>query len=389
MCKIDLSDEGKMMNNTTQNLTAGKRVKALISVALILIATGAGLWYWKQSNTQSGGWGGSGPVPVNTTTATAGPVNKALAVPGELQAVQQVLLTTEVAGKVTAIHFKAGQHVKAGDVLVSLNTSVEEADLKAAEARSRFASRQLQRAENLAPTRALTEETLQQRQADYDEAQAVLAQLKARIRQKRIVAPFDGVIGLRQINLGQYVMPGEAAATLTRMNKMFVNFDVSQNQRALLADVEQVRFFTGESSDASDTSLIADISATEVRVNRDTRNIQVQAVFDNTKPQLQPGMYVHVELSLGVSKNAIQLPASAVLTSAYGETAVVVRNPDDKGVGVAEYVSVVVEERIDDSVVISSGLNAGDVIVSEGQLRVQPGAQVQITNAQARAAEGE
>ncbi|TNC83578.1 MAG: efflux transporter periplasmic adaptor subunit [Thalassolituus sp.] len=389
MCKIDLSDEGKMMNNTTQNLTAGKRVKALISVALILIATGAGLWYWKQSNTQSGGWGGSGPVPVNTTTATAGPVNKVLAVPGELQAVQQVLLTTEVAGKVSAIHFKAGQHVKAGDVLVSLNTSVEEADLKAAEARNRFASRQLQRAENLAPTRALTEETLQQRQADYDEAQAVLAQLKARIRQKRIVAPFDGVIGLRQINLGQYVMPGEAAATLTRMDKMFVNFDVSQNQRALLADVEQVRFFTGESSDASDTSLIADISATEVRVNRDTRNIQVQAVFDNTKPQLQPGMYVQVELSLGVSKNAIQLPASAVLTSAYGETVVVVRNPDDKGVGMAEYVSVVVEERIDDSVVISSGLNAGDVIVREGQLRVQPGAQVQITNTQARAEGGE
>lgn len=377
------------MNNTTQNLTAGKRVKALISVALILIATGAGLWYWKQSNTQSGGWGGSGPVPVNTTTATAGPVNKVLAVPGELQAVQQVLLTTEVAGKVSAIHFKAGQHVKAGDVLVSLNTSVEEADLKAAEARNRFASRQLQRAENLAPTRALTEETLQQRQADYDEAQAVLAQLKARIRQKRIVAPFDGVIGLRQINLGQYVMPGEAAATLTRMDKMFVNFDVSQNQRALLADVEQVRFFTGESSDASDTSLIADISATEVRVNRDTRNIQVQAVFDNTKPQLQPGMYVQVELSLGVSKNAIQLPASAVLTSAYGETVVVVRNPDDKGVGMAEYVSVVVEERIDDSVVISSGLNAGDVIVREGQLRVQPGAQVQITNTQARAEGGE
>jgi multidrug efflux system membrane fusion protein len=389
MCKIDLSDEGKMMNNTTQNLTAGKRVKALISVALILIATGAGLWYWKQANTQSGGWGGSGPVPVNTTIATAGPVNKVLAVPGELKAVQQVLLTTEVAGKVSAIHFKAGQQVSAGDVLVSLDTSVEEADLKAAEARNRFASRQLQRAENLAPTRALTEETLQQRQADYDEAQAVLAQLKARIRQKRIVAPFDGVIGLRQINLGQYVMPGEAAATLTRMDKMFVNFDVSQNQRALLADVEQVRLSTDESSDASATSITADISAIEPRVNRDTRNIQVQAVFNNAKQSLQPGMYVHVELSLGVSDSAIQLPASAVLTSAYGETAVVVRNPDDNGVGVAEYVSVVVDERIGDSVVISSGLNVGDVVVSEGQLRVQPGAQVQINDTQAQAEGGE
>lgn len=373
------------MNNDTQKLSSRTSAKALISVVVILVLAGGGLWYWKQANTQSGGWAGGGPVPVTTVSATVSQITKTIAVPGELQAVQQVLLTTEVAGKVTRINFSAGQKVKAGDVLVSLDTSVEEADLKAAEARHRFADRQLERAKNLAPTRALTEETLQQRQADYEEAQALLAQLKARIQQKRIVAPFDGVVGLRQINLGQYLMPGDAAATLTRQDDMFVNFDISQNQRELISDVSDVRFFTDEQKS---NPLTADIYAVEPRVNRDTRNVRVQARFDNTETGLQPGMYVHVELELGISNEAIQLPASAVMSSAYGETAVLVRNVNEQGIGTAEYVSVSVAERVADSVVVSGGIKEGDQVVTEGQLRIQPGAQVQLKSAQNNAAEG-
>ncbi len=374
------------MNNDTQKLSSRTSAKALISVVVILVLAGGGLWYWKQANTQSGGWAGGGPVPVTAVSATASQITKTIAVPGELQAVQQVLLTTEVAGKVTRINFSAGQKVKAGDVLVSLDTSVEEADLKAAEARHRFADRQLERAKNLAPTRALTEETLQQRQADYEEAQALLAQLKARIQQKRIVAPFDGVVGLRQINLGQYLMPGDAAATLTRQDDMFVNFDISQNQRELISDVFDVRFFTDEQKS---NPLTADIYAVEPRVNRDTRNVRVQARFDNTEAGLQPGMYVHVELELGISNEAIQLPASAVMSSAYGETAVLVRNVNEQGIGTAEYVSVSVAERVADSVVVSSGITEGDQVVTEGQLRIQPGAQVQLKSAQNNSAGGD
>ena len=373
------------MNNDTQKLSSRTSAKALISVVVILVLAGGGLWYWKQANTQSGGWAGGGPVPVTAVSATVSQITKTIAVPGELQAVQQVLLTTEVAGKVTRINFSAGQKVKAGDVLVSLDTSVEEADLKAAEARHRFAGRQLERAKNLAPTRALTEETLQQRQADYEEAQALLAQLRARIQQKRIVAPFDGVVGLRQINLGQYLMPGDAAATLTRQDDMFVNFDISQNQRELISDVSDVRFFTDEQKS---NPLTADIYAVEPRVNRDTRNVRVQARFDNTETGLQPGMYVHVELELGISNEAIQLPASAVMSSAYGETAVLVRNVNEQGIGTAEYVSVSVAERVADSVVVSGGIKEGDQVVTEGQLRIQPGAQVQLKSVQNNAAEG-
>ena len=373
------------MNNDTQKLSSRTSAKALISVVVILVLAGGGLWYWKQANTQSGGWAGGGPVPVTAVSATVSQITKTIAVPGELQAVQQVLLTTEVAGKVTRINFSAGQKVKAGDVLVSLDTSVEEADLKAAEARHRFADRQLERAKNLAPTRALTEETLQQRQADYEEAQALLAQLRARIQQKRIVAPFDGVVGLRQINLGQYLMPGDAAATLTRQDDMFVNFDISQNQRELISDVSDVRFFTDEQKS---NPLTADIYAVEPRVNRDTRNVRVQARFDNTETGLQPGMYVHVELELGISNEAIQLPASAVMSSAYGETAVLVRNVNEQGIGTAEYVSVSVAERVADSVVVSGGIKEGDQVVTEGQLRIQPGAQVQLKSVQNNAAEG-
>jgi len=364
------------MGSQSQDIRANSGasgIKAIVIVILALLLAGGGLGYWKHLKSQSGGWSGGGPVPVKAVVAASTEVRKKSEFPGEVSAVQQVMLTSEVSGKVVEISFTAGQKVKAGDLLVRLDSSVEQADLKSAEARANFAQQQLKRAKDLVPTKALTEEVLQQRQAEYEQSQAALSQLKARILQKSIRAPFDGVLGLRQVNLGQYVNPGDVAATLTNTDEMFVAFDIPQN---MLASIQSGDVIQVHGSNHDIRSFTARINAIEPQVNSDTRNVRIQAQFNNTGPGLLPGMYVRATLELGTTGHQVVLPGSAVLTSAYGDTAVVVKNTDNENTGDAEYVPVQVLDRIGNSVVVSQGISAGDIVITEGQLRVQPGSRV-------------
>ncbi|SEG60168.1 efflux RND transporter periplasmic adaptor subunit [Marinobacterium lutimaris] len=349
--------------------------KTLIVVLLVLAAIISGLWFWKTQNSASGGWHGGAPVDVTAIRLESQDVPDTLEVPGELEAVQQVMLTAEVSGKVAAIDFSAGQQVAAGDVLVTLDTSVEEADLAAAKARETFTRNQLARARQLAPSGAMTQEELQQRQAEYDQARAQIAQLEARIQQKRIIAPFDGEVGLRHIDLGQYLNPGDTAASLTNLSELFINFDLPQRQRSNIAVGQPIELIT------EGATLTAEVSALEPQVNRDTRNLRVQALMVNEGQQLRPGMYVSVRLDLHTEPDALLLPASAILTSAYGDSALVVRELNAEQIGKPEFVPVTVSRRIGDQVVIGSGLKAGDLVVTEGQLRVQPNSQLKVVGA--------
>lgn len=358
--------------------------KALVIVVLFLAVIMSGLWYWKTQNTSAGGWSGGAPVDVRVTRLEAREVAETLEVPGELQAVQQVMLTSEVAGKVVEIAFEAGQSVAAGDLLVRLDTSVEEADLAAARARESFTRKQLERARRLAPSGAMTEEMRQQRLADHDQARAEVARLEARIRQKRISAPFDGEVGLRHVQLGQYLTPGDTAASLTNLSELFINFDLPQRRTLNIAVGQPIKLV---SDLATDQALSAEINALEPQVNPDTRNLRVQARMQNEGQSLRPGMYVSVHLELSTQPDALLLPASAILTSAYGDSALVVRDVNAEQVGTPEFVPVTVSRRMGDQVVIGSGLQAGDLVVTEGQLRVQPNSQLKVINAEP-AAEG-
>lgn len=358
--------------------------KALVIVVLFLAVIMSGLWYWKTQNTSAGGWSGGAPVDVRVTRLEAREVAETLEVPGELQAVQQVMLTSEVAGKVVEIAFEAGQSVAAGDQLVRLDTSVEEADLAAARARESFTRKQLARARRLVPSGAMTEEMRQQRLADHDQARAEVARLEARIRQKRISAPFDGEVGLRHVQLGQYLTPGDTAASLTNLSELFINFDLPQRQTSNIAVGQPIKLV---SDLAMDQALSAEINALEPQVNPDTRNLRVQARMQNEGQPLRPGMYVSVHLELNTQPDALLLPASAILTSAYGDSVLVVRDVNTEQIGTPEFVPVTVSRRMGDQVVIGSGLQPGDLVVTEGQLRVQPNSQLKVINAEP-AAEG-
>jgi len=345
---------------------------AIVAIALI----SGGLWYWRvQKLSDAAGWADGGPMDVVATTleAQTAPVN--LEALGEVRAVRQVVLSAEVAGRVADITFESGQRIEAGTILVQLDDAPEQADLAAAGATARFAQRQFTRASELAATEAISREILQQRQAERDQTAAQVQQLEARIRQKRIRAPFAGELGLRRIDLGQYVNAGDQAVTLTDLDRLYVNFDVPQQELARINVGQPIEVHRDL---AGNEPIKATISAIEPQINRNTRNVTLQAEINNRERHLQPGMYVTVKVVLPAEMDALVLPASAVMTSSAGNTAVVVRDLSDENIGTGDIVPVEVSRRFGDQVVISQGLEAGDVVLTEGQLRVRPGAELRV-----------
>ncbi|MCL6351478.1 efflux RND transporter periplasmic adaptor subunit [Pectobacterium polaris] len=350
---------------------------AIVIAGVVVTLIAASLWYWRSARQSQGGWAGGGPIDVVATTLHAQAAPVSLEGLGELRAVRQVMLSAEVAGRVAAISFEPGQRVKAGMVLVQLDDATEQADLAAAKASAGFAQGQFTRASELARTGATSREMLQQRQAERDQTAAQVQQLEARIRQKRIRAPFDGELGLRRIDLGQYLNPGDVAVTLTDSSQLYANFDIPQQElaRVTVGQTVQVRIDT-----AGVAPVQATISAIEPQVGRDTRNASIQAKVDNQGRTLQPGMYATVDVMLPAEPDALTLPVSAVMTSASGDAAAVVRGLTPEKAGKAEIVPITVGRRIGDTVVIARGLKAGDIVITEGQLRVRPGADLRVVD---------
>lgn len=364
--------------NTEQNGSVKvSRVKplALTIAAIVVIASAS--WGWKASRVNNAQWTGGAPVDVVASKVNQQTTAQKLTALGELRAVRQVSMSTEVSGQIREITFEAGQVIKAGEVLVQLDDSTEQADLVAAKAAASFAKQQLTRAKNLANTGATSKETLQQRQAENDQAEAKIQQLVARINKKRIVAPFDGVIGLRRVDLGQYLNAGDEVATLTDIDNLFVNFDIPQHNLSQVSIGQTIDVAIDVAKSPLQT---ATVSAMETQVNTSTRNVTIQAKMQNNQGLLKPGMYASVSIDLDPTPNSIVIPSTAVMTSPSGDTAVVVKDLSADNIGKAEVVPVVVARRNGDTSVIKSGLKEGDVVVTMGQLRIRPGGDVHVVS---------
>ncbi|WHO37769.1 efflux RND transporter periplasmic adaptor subunit [Sphingobium sp. AP49] len=349
--------------------------KALIGTAGALVLLMVALVAWRTVRNSAPPPAAPPPLPVAAQGIDYRSVPDELQAVGSLRGVRAVTLAAETAGRVTAIRFEAGSHVQQGTPIVMLFDAPERADLAAAEARAAFARIQLQRSKELSPSGAEPRELLQQRQAEYDQAQAAVRQIEARLIQKAVRAPFAGETGIRQVNLGQYLNPGDAIATLTALDKLYVDFTLPQSDLAKL----NVGATVAVTSDAwPDRQFSAHITAIEPIVGSDTRNVSVQATLANPDHALRPGMYVTAHVLLP-SRTAIIVPATAIQTSASGGTAVVVRGPNARREGKAQFVPVQLGRRIGDDVIVEQGLTPGDVVVTAGQLRIQPDATVRVS----------
>lgn len=360
------------MNSTFRPRT----LVALVATALILFALFAGMYWWRLVlKGQSQGWPQQA-VAVSALQLVAKDAPRTLNAVAELSAVQQVTLSAEAAGRVVALDFDSGDKVAKGGQVLALFSDPEQAQLATAMAQLTFAKAQYQRAAQLAPVGAESKELLNQRQAELEQANARVQSAQAALRLKVIKAPFAGQLGIRQVNLGQYLSPGTSVATLTDLSRLYVGFSVPQQAVAELAPHMPVTFTT----DAYPGQVFhATVNAIEPQVDKDTRNVRIQALFDNANAQLRPGMYVAATLDRSPQHQALLVPVTAVQTSAQGSSVVRVAGDKPLQAGVAELVPVQLGRRIGNEVVITQGLKAGDVIVTAGQNRIQPQAPLKVT----------
>ncbi len=316
------------------------------------------------------------PTPVALAEATVQSVPKYLTAIGTLTASRQVTVAPEVAGRVTQISFESGARVKAGDPLVQLNDATEQADLLAQRAQARLAELNLERSRDLRRSQATPQSSVDQYQAQLDEINANQKRTQALIGQKLIKAPFDGELGIRQINVGDYVNPGATIVTLTDLSALYVNFTLPEQTLPQLSVGQKVLIntdaFPGRDFEAT-------IGTIEPQISAETRAIKVQATLDNRERVLRPGMFANVRVVLPPQPNTLTVPETAVDYTVYGDSVFVAKN--EKGEDgtdrlVVQRVPVKVGDRLPNRVEIRSGLNPGDRVVVSGQLKLANGAAV-------------
>lgn len=304
---------------------------------------------------------------------------------GTLKAVNGVDLSGEVEGKVKAIHFQSGQSVYEGELLLEIDDEVEQANLKSLEARLKLARLNYQRDEKLIQKKLTSQEQIDRSRAELDEVVALVEQTKAVIAKKKIRAPFAGKVGIREVNLGQYLSKGDTLTNLQAMASLYLDFSLPELEFTKVFVGQSLRF-TVDAYPGQEFS--ARVIALNAKVDDTTRNIRVRAEFDNFNALLVPGMFAVVQLLLRDAEEVISVPKTAVTYSLYGETIYRVDTADtdqnDKVMAV-QRVSVTTGAVRGQRVAVTSGIAAGDLVVTDGQIKLKNGTQIQLANANALA----
>jgi membrane fusion protein, multidrug efflux system len=299
---------------------------------------------------------------------------------GSLVAVNGVTVSTDLAGIVSQIAFESGSKVRAGDLLVHLDTKQEEAQLRQAEAQRDFALISLKRNKELLGKHAVAQADCDNAEASYRQAQSSVDQYAALIARKTIRAAFDGIAGIRQVNLGQYLKEGDAIVALQAFDPIYVNFSLPQQDLSKLGVGMKVELQV----DAFGSQIFSGkITAINSMVDQSTRNVQVQATLPNGDYKLRPGMFAKVSVVVNESKSVVAIPATAVHYAPYGNSIFIVSEMKDQQgksyKGVREQFVKVGQTR-GDLVAVDSGLNPGEEIVTSGVFRLRNAAPIIINN---------
>lgn len=320
------------------------------------------------------------------TVVTASPVRQetwgdSLNAPGSLDAVQGVTVAAEMAGKVVKIAFEPGAFVQAGDLLVQLDTTTEEAQLRAAEATAALAKANRDRATELRASSTNSPAELDAAEAQAKQAMAQAESIRTVIAKKTIRAPFAGRLGIRYINLGQFLREGDPLTTLQTLDPIYVNFSMPQQRIGQLSAGNAVRV----TSDAAPGVVFSGaINAINPEVDTVTRNVRVQATLANHDEKLRPGMYASVEVLLPTRTDVLVIPVTAVLYAPYGDSVFIVDRKKDEKSGQEQQVLRQQFVRLGaargDFVSVVDGLKPGEMIVTAGVFKLRPGTSVVIDN---------
>jgi membrane fusion protein, multidrug efflux system len=319
------------------------------------------------------------PTPVAIAEAKSEVVPNLLTAVGDLAAVHQVNVTSDVSGRITDIMFTAGSDVKAGSPLLQLFDAPEQGDLASFKAQAIGAQLALDRAKQLAARQFGPQATADAAQATYDQANAGIAKTEAIISQKLVRAPFDGQLGVRHVEVGQYLTAGTQIVTLTDLSTLYANFTVTEKDSAALNVGQTVRIlvdaYPGRTFEGK-------ITAIEPQIATDTRNIRVQATLDNPDHILKPGMFATTTVVLPDKPAVVTVPETAVDYTLYGDSVFLIteKQADDGKTNLTAVRTFVrAGTRVSGRAEILSGLKPGDRVVAVGQLKLQSGAAVALS----------
>ena len=321
------------------------------------------------------------PVPVTALKAEYFSWQPELKAVGSLRAVRGVDVTSEIAGLVRTVHFKSGDGVKAGQLLVQLNADSDIALLHSLEAAAELANTVYERDKKQFDAQAISKATLDADAADLKVKRAQVKQQAAVVAKKTISAPFAGKLGISVVNPGQYINPGDKIVTLQSLDAIFIDFYLPQQE---LSRVSLGQTVTASNDTFPDRKFNGKITAINPKVDPATRNVQVEATLANPKHLLLPGMYSTVNVQAGAVQRYLTLPQTAVTFNPYGETVYIVeekgKGPDGKPVLTVRQTFVTTGPTRGDQIVILKGIKEGDKVVTSGQLNLKNGSTVIINN---------
>ncbi len=358
---------------------AKRMILMLVAVALLVGALG----YFKLRQVQAAVKGGAfqpPPEAVTTIVAKQETWPSTLSVVGTMAPVHGVTVSADLPGTVDTITFDSGQFVHEGEVLVQLDTRQERAQLAAMEAQRDLAKINYDRMQQLVNEGVISRMEYDKSTAEQRQTEANVGEIKATIQRKTIRAPFSGILGIRQVNLGQYMSAGTAIVSLQALNPIYANFNVPQQVMSQMRPGQNVKIST---DGASGHEYTGRVNALESTVDESTRNVQVQATLANPENNLRPGMFVQVEVGVGAQRSLFPLPASAINYAAFGDSVYIVtdlKGPDGKTYRGVRQQFVKIAGARGDQVGIVSGLNQGDEVVTSGAFKLRNGAAVAVNN---------
>jgi membrane fusion protein (multidrug efflux system) len=356
--------------------TMGVAVGGLIALIIVIVGV-KGLQIGKMMSTPNV----MPPTTVSSATVKEEDWAPVLSAVGSVSAVQGAIIAAELGGVVSDIKFENGGAAKKGDVIMKLDASQEEALLRSAEAEAELAHQDLERAQGLASQKVVSKAELDAAESKFNRLNAVVDQMRSSIRKKTLVAPFDGQLGIRQVNVGQMINPGQQVVALTSLDPVYVDFALPQQDLAQLSqglevdvttDAHPGRVFNGK------------LTAINSMVDSSTRNITLQATLENPDHALRPGMFAKAEVTLPEKHKTLVIPGSAISYAPFGDSVFVIDKQKDEKTGKESQVIrqqfVRVGEARGDFVAITQGLKAGEVVVGTGVFKLRNGMTVTINN---------
>ncbi len=321
------------------------------------------------------------PTTVSSATVKGEDWAPVLSAVGSVSAVQGAIIAAELGGVVSDIKFENGGVAKKGDVIMKLDASQEEALLRSAEAEAELARTDLERTQGLALQKVVSKAELDAAESKFRRLTAIVDQMRSSIRKKTLVAPFDGQLGIRQVNVGQMINPGQQVVPLTSLDPVFADFALPQQYIGQLTPGLEVHVTT----DALPGRVFnGKLTAINSMVDSSTRNITLQATLENPDHALRPGMFAKAEVTLPEKHKTLVVPGSAISYAPFGDSVFVIDEKKDEKTGKESQVIrqqfVRVGEGRGDFVAITQGLKAGEMVVSTGVFKLRNGMTVTINN---------